>query len=228
MLKRTGAFLIDFLLTVVIAILVSFPAKAIASYDSAVENMDSAFEAIASRHGVSIDITNEQYAAFTEEELAAWEAAFTEIADNEQAMDLYNKTVRLSMTLTYVCLIVGVLVVEIGFPFYFANGQTPGKKIFGLRIEKKDGKPVGFSTLLIRSILGKLIIEYGIPVLFYFNLVYGAGVSAASVGFLMLATAQLMSFFLTEDRRVIHDFLASTHVVKLDNQGALQQNTSNE
>lgn len=228
MLKRTGAFLIDFLLTVVIAILVSFPAKAIASYDSAVEKMDSAFEAIASRHGVSIDITNEQYAAFTEKELAAWEAAFTEIADNEQAMDLYNKTVRLSMTLTYVCLIAGVLAVEIGFPVFLANGQTPGKRVMKLMIENRDGKPLDIKSLLIRSILGKLIIEYGIPVFFFFAVIYGGGSSIATIGFMLLATAQLMCIFLSQDRRAIHDFLASTHVIKLDNPGALQQKTSNE
>jgi len=34
------------------------------------------------------------------------------------------------------------------------NGQTPGKKVLGLRVLHDDGMPVGWSTSLIRSIIG--------------------------------------------------------------------------
>lgn len=39
----------------------------------------------------------------------------------------------------------------------FSRGATPGKKLLGMRVIKKDGHPAGFLTMLIREWVGKWI-----------------------------------------------------------------------
>jgi uncharacterized RDD family membrane protein YckC len=39
----------------------------------------------------------------------------------------------------------------------FAKGTTPGGSIMGLKIVRTDGAPVGFATMFLRNIIGKLV-----------------------------------------------------------------------
>lgn len=214
MLRRIGAFLIDFILTILVALLVSVPAKAITSYNPTVSKMDSTFESIAAKHGISLNITTEEFNAFTEEQNRAWEDTFTEISENEEATALYDRYVRLSIIITYVSLVIAVLLSEVVVPLFFRNAQTVGKRLLKLVVVNRDSDPISLATLLVRSIFGKLLIEYGLPVFFYFGIVFGGGHSFGFIGFMMLVVAQIMCVLLTKDRRAIHDFLASTRVAK--------------
>ncbi|MDR1688507.1 MAG: RDD family protein, partial [Clostridiales bacterium] len=63
--------------------------------------------------------------------------------------------------------IVGIALLAIFLIFYgyyifaevYMNGQTVGKKIYGLRVIKENGQPINFSQSLIRNIL-KLTLDF--------------------------------------------------------------------
>ena len=62
-------------------------------------------------------------------------------------------------------ILIGFLIVEFLFPMIFKNGQTLGKKIFGIGVMRVDGVKVTTPILFVRSILGKFTIETMMPVL---------------------------------------------------------------
>lgn len=71
------------------------------------------------------------------------------------------------------------------------SGYTLGKRIFGIRIARVDGKKVGLGTMIMRNIVAGIA--------YLFTLGIGFIVSAFMVG-------------LREDKRTIHDFIAGTYV----------------
>ena len=72
--------------------------------------------------------------------------------------------------------------------FWVADGATPGKKVFGLRVQMVNGDPIGIGAGLLRYV------GYYIS-----GLTFG-------IGFLMVA--------FTAEKRGLHDFIAGTVVVR--------------
>ena len=64
------------------------------------------------------------------------------------------------------------------------NGQTIGKKIFGLAVMQTDSVRVKPIAMLIRTLLGKYTIETMAPLLIIFLILFG---SLGTVGLIMLA-----------------------------------------
>jgi uncharacterized RDD family membrane protein YckC len=82
------------------------------------------------------------------------------------------------------------------------DGQTFGKRCFGIRIAKPDGSVPPLSDSFVKRWLW----------------VFGAGALVPFVGPLV-PLADLVMLFLSKDRRALHDVLAGTVVVKLGGQG---------
>ena len=72
--------------------------------------------------------------------------------------------------------------------FTGTNGQTPGKKWVGIRVQKQDGRPVGWATASIRFFLG-----------------YTASVLTFGLGFLLA--------LVDRNQHALHDKIADTRVV---------------
>ena len=72
--------------------------------------------------------------------------------------------------------------------FWVADGATPGKKVFGLRVQMVNGDPIGIGAGVLRYI------GYYIS-----GLIFG-------IGFLMVA--------FTPEKRGLHDYIAGTVVVR--------------
>ncbi|MDG5786077.1 RDD family protein [Evansella sp. AB-P1] len=87
--------------------------------------------------------------------------------------------------------------VELISPLYYLilpviwYGYTIGKRIVGIRIARVDGEKVGIGTMLLRNVVAAIV--YGL------TLGIGIIVSAFMIG-------------IREDKRAIHDFIASTYV----------------
>lgn len=63
---------------------------------------------------------------------------------------------RLAGTLFQVSLTIGGFLLLFGYFIFFEalwNGQTPGKKMFGLRVVKDAGRPVDFLSVVIRNLV---------------------------------------------------------------------------
>ena len=115
----------------------------------------------------------ENFTNLTQEEKQNYEDAYEEFSKDEEVIYTYNLVFNLSLALITVGLLIGVAVVEFVIPLCLKNGQTVGKKIFGLCLVKNDSVKINNMMLFIRAFLGKFTIETMIPVYFIVLLYFG-------------------------------------------------------
>ncbi|MBI5755610.1 MAG: RDD family protein [Nitrospirae bacterium] len=86
---------------------------------------------------------------------------------------------------------IGILIGPFFFTFFTGwDGQTPGKRLLGLRVVRTTGEPVGYGRALLRYI--------GYFISFFF----------LGLGFVMIAVDR--------NKRGLHDMIAGTCVIKVE------------
>lgn len=108
----------------------------------------------------------------------------------------------------------GFLIVEFLFPMIFKNGQTLGKKIFGVAVMRIDGVKVTPLLMFIRTVLGKYTVET--MVIVFALLTIGFAPASTLIALIVIAAIlimQLVLLIVTKARTPIHDKLASTVTV---------------
>jgi energy-coupling factor transport system permease protein len=115
-------------------------------------------------------------------------------------------------------ILMAFLLLEFSLPMMMGNGQTLGKKIFGVALMSTEGIRINSIALFIRSILGKYTIETMIPVFLIMMISYG---SIGLIGTIALGTLLLVQIVLaaaTKNNSLIHDLLAATVAVDMQSQ----------
>lgn len=211
--KRISAGIFDGMLAAMLAVGVAFLLSLAFGYDSQNETLNAAYEKYETQYGVTFNISAEQYDAMTEEEKANYQAAYDALVSDEEAMHTYNVVVNLMLLMTSLGILAGIVLMEFVVPLFFGNGQTLGKKIFGICLMRTDGVKLNTMQLFVRTVLGKFAIETMIPV--YILLMFFMG--AANIFNLLLlaaiALAQAVIVVVTRNNSLIHDLLAGTVVV---------------
>ena len=103
-------------------------------------------------------------------------------------------------------------------PLLLKNGQTIGKKAFGLGLVRVDCVAITPLQLFCRTLLGKYTLETMIPVYTGFMIFMG---SAGMFGLLLIAgllLAQVILFCASYNHNQIHDLIAGTVVVDVKSQ----------
>jgi len=213
MWKRISAFLFDVILLGIVAVMFAWSLSAALGYDRQSQALDAAYDRYAEEYGVNFSMSLAEYEAMTEEEAANLQAAYDALSADEEAVYAYGMMIQLTLLITSLCLLLAHLTMEFAIPLALGNGQTLGKKIFGLGVMRTDGVKVGGVVMFIRAILGKYTIETMIPVLIavmiFFNMI-------GIVGPLVLALILILQIVLlavTQTNSAIHDLLAKTVVV---------------
>lgn len=218
MWKRISAFLFDAIILCVLAVAFGFLLSAMLGYDDHSATLSAAYEKYETEFGIEFNITSEEYAAMTEAELVNYNAAYDALVADESAMYAYNMVVNLTMLITTLGIFAAFLVLEFAVPLLFKNGQTLGKKIFGICLMKPDCVKINNLQLFVRTVLGKFTIETMIPVyiiiMLYFNTV---GIEGTLL-LLALIVVEVVLVFANANRSLIHDLLAGTVAVDMASQ----------
>ena len=140
---------------------------------------------------------------------AAW-AKFQELTP----MATVNKQYRYVYSLLFMMISIGVLlsyiVLEFILPIILKNGQTVGKKVFGICLVRQDCVKITNMALFVRTFLGKYVIETMVPVLLVFMFFFGGLGILAIVLFGVLELLNIILFFALKNRTPIHDLVAGT------------------
>jgi uncharacterized RDD family membrane protein YckC len=107
----------------------------------------------------------------------------------------------------------GYVLLEFVIPLIFKNGQTVGKKIFGIAVMREDGVRISPMLLFVRTILGKYTVETMLPVFIIVMIFLGA---MGIVGVVVLAAiliTQIVLLIVTKARTPLHDVLSHTVTV---------------
>lgn len=218
MWKRISAFLFDAILLGILAVLFAFLLSSALGYDRYVDTLNRCYEAYGEQYGVDFQTSLSQYDSMTEEEKQQLEEAYRAVGQDEEAAYAYQMTIRLTILMVSLGILLACLIWEVLIPVLLKDGQTLGKKIFSLGVMRSDGVRLGGVQLFVRSILGKYTVEIMIPVLVAMMLYFGSTGLPGTLMILGLALVNGCLFLFTYAHTPIHDLLAGTVVVDLPSQ----------
>ena len=218
MLKRISAWLLDAILLCIIATLMAFLLSTALNYDSYDARLEARYAHFEDEYGVTRNLTQAQVDAMSPEERANLEAASKAIAEDEEALYAWNMMLQLMIIITSFGILLAYVVLEFTVPLVLGNGQTIGKKVFGIGVMRQDGVKVNGVCMFARTVLGKYAIETMIPVMMLLMLFMGTiGILGwLIVGAILIAEVALLAA--TKERCMIHDKLANTVTVDIASQ----------
>jgi len=210
--------MLDAIVLVILAVGCGAALSGALQFDKHNETVQSAYARYVEDYGINFELTQEEYETMPPEERARFDEAYEALIADEEAMYAYNMTIYLSLLITTMSILIAVVLLEFVGPMILGNGQTLGKKIFGLGVMRVDGVRLTTIQLFIRTFLGKFTIEIMVPVLLalalFFNIIGIAGLFILC-GILLL---QIILLGISKTNSAIHDHLAGTVVIDIASQ----------
>ena len=216
--KRISAGIFDFIITSTLIVAITLLLSAILGYDGYKTRLDGFYAKYEDQFEIKFDMTEEERAAMTDDDRKRYDEAYEALISDNDAMYTYNMIISLTLLITSIGILLGILITEFILPLIFGNGQTLGKKIFGVGLMRTDGVKVSTVMMFVRAILGKYTLETMIPVLIVLMLIFNMiGIEGTVVlgGILLL---QLILICATKNRTLVHDLLAYTVAVDVASQ----------
>lgn len=140
----------------------------------------------------------------------------------QKAYSAYDKDMQYCFSIVLVTISLGlffaILVIEFVLPLIFKNGQTLGKKIFGIGVMQIDGTKLRPVACFVRAMLGKYAIETMFPVMLITFIFFIGGGPLLVILLFALIIFQIILFLATKEHRPIHDAIASSVTVDLATQ----------
>ena len=218
LLKRASAFLLDAILLVVLATGFFYIISVVTGYEQHRLVVAEATERISQEYGITAELTRKSYEELPEAEIAAINAADKALQSDAAACRAYAMVANLSTLIVSLGLLLAFVLLEFVVPLLFGNGQTLGKKIFGIAVMHIQGVKLGHVALFTRTVLGKYAVETMPLALSALYLISGLG----SPVFLLIGAAlllvQLIVVIVSHENALLHDKMAVTVTVDLASQ----------
>jgi uncharacterized RDD family membrane protein YckC len=213
--KRIFAFLLDFILLTIVATGGALLVSAITGYTEKTEELQAYYTEYEEKFDVEFSITKAEYDSMSEQERAKYDMAYKALTDDQKVIRLFNLIITLTILVTSFGILIAVILTEYVIPLILKNGQTVGKKVFGLCVCTPDAVKVSSLSLFIRTILGKFTLEIMIPVLviimIYFNTIGILGIIILA----LIVIVEAVIFFSRGRGQMLHDLMANTMVVDM-------------
>lgn len=202
----------------ILAVGFAFAISAITGYDARLDEYQGHIDRYEAEYGVSLDITADEYEALSEDERAYFDSVEKKFGSDEQVLLTLNIVFNLTLVVITIGVLLAFVVLELIVPLIFKNGQTLGKKIFGVGVMFNNGVKINSLGLFIRCMLGKYTIETMIPILIVLMIIFfGAGMVGAVV-LVLIPVLEAILFFATKNRSLVHDVLSGTVTVDMASQ----------
>ncbi len=217
-LKRLSAYILDAILLLVLITGLAFVLSGVLGFNSWSDKVSASYEKYEKQFGISLEINQMDYEALPEAERAVYDAAFAALNADQEALHAYNMLVNLTLTIISLSVLLAYLGLEFVVPLLFGNGQTIGKKVFGIGLMKNNAVKINAVSLFIRTVLGKFAIETMIPVLMIILMLLGSIGIVGPVIVIGIWLVQLGMLIATRTNSLIHDALAHTVAVDISSQ----------
>lgn len=218
MWKRISAYLFDFILLGIVVVGFAFVLSLVTGYDGYGDRFATIQEEYENEYGVTFEITQDDYNALSDEQRNKYDEAFKALSNDNEASYVYSMMVNLTLVITSISILFAYLLLEFVVPLLFKNGQTLGKKIFGIALMRTDGVKITPFALFVRTVLGKYTIETMVPVLIVIMIYFSILGLTGTVVLGLIALLQIILLAATKSRSAIHDLLACTVAVDFASQ----------
>ena len=213
--KRIAAWIFDMMMILVVF---SFAALAISSitgmpkYATEFTELQSEY---LSNYGIDPSIPENE---LTEEQKAQFVIAEEAFQNDPRAIHAFAMIVSLSFIMLGVGAFVAFFILEFLIPLFLHNGQTLGKKMFGIGVMQDNGVKLKNVSLFVRSMIGKYAVETMIPVSVALMVFMGQANLFALVAVVVILVLQIAFLIRTKTNSAIHDVLSSSVTVDLASQ----------
>ena len=218
MWKRIAAALLDFFLLILVASGVIILLMAVFNMNGYSEGFQSRCDEFEQIYGTDFDMSGEDYSALDEAGKKAYDDATAALSADGEANYYFSMIMNLTLLSVTLGFFIAYLVTEFIMPLILKNGQSIGKKAFGIAVMREDGVKISAVQLFARTVLGKFTIETMVPVfiliMLYFDLMGIVGIAVLAG----IAILQLVLLIVNKTRTPIHDLLAHTVTVDLHSQ----------
>ena len=217
-LKRVSAWLLDFILIVILITGCAWGISAALNFSQNSEELDTIISGYEEKFGLNFSITYDEYDEMTEQEKKYFNDSYNEVIKDEAYIRLTNLIFYSLITIVSLSLFISHFVLEFVVPLLFKNGQTIGKKVFSIAVMRVDGVKVTPVIMFVRAILGKYTIEVMIPVIILLMMRFGVGSIVTLAVVVLIVLFNLVLVIATKTNSFIHDIISSTVVVDLQSQ----------
>ncbi len=217
--KRFSAYLFDIVLIITLSFGFATVVSEVVGYDQKIDKLQGYYTEYAQKYDIDTNISNEDFNKLSKDEQALYSKADEEFRKDPKVSSTYSLLFNLTLIISSVGILLAVLVWEFIIPLFLKNGQTLGKKIFGIAVMRTNGVKISNLQLFVRSILGKYTFEIMLPV-FAVILVMFANMALFGVVVIgAVAIAQIVCLIITRNtRQALHDLLSDTVTVDLASQ----------
>ena len=216
--KRISAALLDLILLFILAVGATLLLSYMLDYDGYAKQLEDRYTAVEREYGLSLDLTEEEYNALSEGEREAYDKALNALNEDQTAAYAYGMMINLSFLMITFSILIAYLLLEFLVPLLFGNGQTFGKKIFGIAVMQSDGVRLSSVLLFARTVLGKFAVETMVPAYIILMIFLGFLGFGGTLLIGILLAVQLFLFAFTKGHTLIHDKLSQTVTVDLASQ----------
>lgn len=217
-IKRISAFLFDFIIFCVAAVGVAVLISTIVGYDSKLDDLEMSYREYGEKYDIDLEITEEKYNELSDEEKSRYEEAAEAFANDKQVSALQSMIFSLTLVIISLAMLIAFLILEFVVPLFLKNGQTLGKKIFGIAVIRTDCVKIPAFQLFIRAVLGKYTIETMVPIFIIMMFLMGTMGIVGPIVILLLLILQIVVMVTSKTNSPIHDLLAVTAVVDFNTQ----------
>ncbi len=222
MWKRISAALLDFILIGIVAVGMALLLSAVLGYDRHTADFNAHTASYEETYGVDFDMPDEEFQKLTEAEKEHFQKAFEAFMNDDEVNRTYNTLLNLALLIVTFGLLLAFIIMELVVPLILGNGQTVGKKIFGIAVIREDGIRLSPLLLFVRTVLGKYTVETMLPVFILLMLAFGTMGAVGLIAIVGLLILQLVLLIVTPARTPLHDKLAHTVTVDLASQRIFQ------
>ncbi len=215
MWKRISAYLLDAILLSIVIVCIAWLMSVLLGYSGYSEQFNDIRSQYEQEYGVDFESDLD---SLTPEERAAVESAYEKFTLNDDAQYAYTMMIILALAIVSIGILVGYIILEFIIPLIFKNGQTIGKKAFGIAIMRADGVKLIPTALFVRSILGKCVVETMVPLLILVMIFFGDAGLLGMIAIALIGLFQIILVAATKTRSAIHDLLAYSVTVDFTSQ----------
>ena len=226
MYKRISAWMFDAIILVTFIVGIAALLSLAFGYDAKMERMEEIYseckEKYEEKYKVDLDLDGESYDKLSEKEKEnynkALDEANAEIKESVELRYLTDWMFSVALLIVIFSILIGFAALEFVVPLIFKNGQTLGKKIFGIAVMREDGVRITPMVLFVRSILGKYTIETMVPIFMVYLILFAGAGLFGTIALIMIFAFQLGLLIKTKTNSAIHDILSYTVTVDLASQ----------
>ncbi len=219
--KRISAFLFDIMLVISLALVFLIGFSTFLNFDKYSDTLTSKLTSYEQQYEVPT-YTDEEFEKLTEEQKAEFNAlqdtALTAFFQDELVSDTITELIMVVVIAASISLLLAYVVVFFLLALPFKNGQTLGKKSFGLAVMRTNGVRVTNQVLFIRTVVGMFVIETLFPLLLLSLTVVRFLGTIGVITPILLLILEFGVMIYTPTNSTIHDLLSDTVVVDMASQ----------